>query len=200
MQDDIARLENQIFEMCLELQNMRAKRESEPVRNYTFVTEHGETDLLRLFGDKEGLFAIHNMGQSCRYCTLWADGLNGFLEHLESEFAVVLLSKDPPDVQRRLANNRKWRFNLASHAGGDYIREQTVVSDQDNSPGIVYYERRGDEIFVKNRATFGPNDLFCSIWPILGLAGRGTEGDWTPQFAYWSRPRKLEDGGQDIQD
>ena len=44
MQDEIARLEKPLFEMCLELQNMRAKRKSEHVRNYTFQTEHGETN------------------------------------------------------------------------------------------------------------------------------------------------------------
>ena len=45
--------------------------------------------------------------------------------------SVVLLSKESPEVQRRFANSRGWRFRLASHSGGDYIREQTVVAGQD---------------------------------------------------------------------
>ena len=56
---------------------------------YRFQTLSGEVSLLDLFAGRDVLFAIHNMGQACRYCTLWADGLNGFLPHLEDRFAVV---------------------------------------------------------------------------------------------------------------
>ena len=85
-----------------------------------FDTLDGRTSMRALFGDKDRLLLIHNMGQGCRYCTLWADGFNGFLPHLESVMSVVLVSKDPPDVQRAFANSRGWRFRLASHGGGDY--------------------------------------------------------------------------------
>jgi len=42
-------------------------------------------------------------------------------------------------------------------------------------------------------------DLYCSIWPFLGMAGM-TEADWTPQFKYWSRPQKMDDGGENLVD
>ncbi len=61
------------------------------------------------------------MGQGCRYCTVWADGFIGFLPHLENAMSVVLLSKDPPELQRRFANERGWRFRLASHDGGENV-------------------------------------------------------------------------------
>jgi len=35
-----------------------------------------------------------------------------------------------------------WRFNLASHGGGDYIREQTVMESADNMPGAAFVSRR----------------------------------------------------------
>jgi len=90
------------------------------VRNYTLTTIEGEVSLLDMFGVRDKLLLIHNMGQGCRYCTLWADGFNGFLPHLESIMSVVLVSKDPPEVQRNFANSRGWRFRLASHGGGEY--------------------------------------------------------------------------------
>jgi predicted dithiol-disulfide oxidoreductase (DUF899 family) len=65
------------------------------VKNYEFETLEGSVSLLELFAGKSKLFAIHNMGQGCRYCALWADGINSFLQHLENEFAVVFLSRDP---------------------------------------------------------------------------------------------------------
>jgi len=30
-----------------------------------------------------------------------------------------------------------WRFKLASHGGGDYISEQTVMEGADNMPGVI---------------------------------------------------------------
>ena len=56
----------------------------------------GETTLLDLFGDRDTLLAIHNMGQGCRYCTLWADGFNGLLPHLESAHVCSPSVERPP--------------------------------------------------------------------------------------------------------
>lgn len=170
-----------------------------PVKNYTFQTLDGSATLRDFFGDETRLFAIHNMGQGCRYCTTCADGINAFLPHLESEFAVVLLSKDPPEQQRRFANSRCWRFRMASHGGGDYIREQSVIPGQDNMPGMVCYVREGDQVLKMNSTVFGPGDLYCSIWHILSLAGIGEE-NCTPQYSYWKRPQKMDDGGLNILD
>ncbi len=196
---EIADLERQIYELTTQLNELRKASSGDPVRNYGFETLDGQTSLLDLFGESEKLLAIHNMGQGCRYCTLWGDGFNGFLPHLESALSVVLLSKDPPEVQRQFANARGWRFRLASHGGGDYIKEQSVIEGMDNMPGAVVYERDGDTITRKNACVFGPGDLYCSMWSLLGLAGMG-EAEWTPQYAYWRRPEKLDDGGENLID
>lgn len=202
MTTEIVQLEQQIFELTTKLNELRKSNSGEVVTNYVFDTQAGETNLVELFGDHDRLLAIHNMGQACRYCTLWADGLNGFLPHLESTMAVVLVSKDSPETQRTFANSRGWRFRLASHGGGDYAREQTVATVAEgstNMPGAVVYERKGDDIVRKNAVVFGPGDLYCSIWNILALAGL-SEDNWTPQFNYWRRPDVLEDGGENLLD
>jgi predicted dithiol-disulfide oxidoreductase (DUF899 family) len=195
----IIELERNIGELIAELNALRKTNPGTPVPNYTFATLTGQVTLLELFGGKDKLLAIHNMGQGCRYCTLWADGLNGLLAHLESALSVVLLSKDPPEVQRRFANARGWQFRLASHGGGAYIREQSVVNGDENFPGAVVYERDGDAILRKNSCVFGPGDLYCAMWSLLGLAGLG-EDEWTPQYTYWKRPVELDDGGLDVLD
>jgi len=196
---EIAELERQIFELTAKLNELRKSNLGDEVRDYAFAALNGEISLLELFGSNNHLLLIHNMGQGCRYCTLWADGFNGFLKHLESVMSVVLVSKDPPELQRQFANSRDWRFHLASHGGGDYIREQTVMEDADNMPGAVVYERDGDKITRKNSCVFGPGDIYCSMWSLLGLAGLG-EDDWTPQYAYWTRPEKMDDGGANLPD
>jgi predicted dithiol-disulfide oxidoreductase (DUF899 family) len=195
--NEIQELEHEIMEKVGKLNELRKNATPTPVKNYEFKTLDGKVSLIDLFAGKTRLFAIHNMGQGCRYCTIWADGLNAFLPHLESEFAVVLLSKDPPETQRVFANSRGWRFRMASHGGGGYIREQGVCEGEDNAPGIVCYQRKGDQILKLNASNFGPGDLFCSIWHILSLAGVG-EDAWTPQYSYWKRPQKMSDGGLNI--
>ena len=195
--NELIDLERQITELIQKLSVLRRANTPEEIPNYTFTTLNGETTLLDLFGDKDKLLMIHNMGQGCRYCTLWADGFNGLLTHLESVMSIVLVSKDPPETQRRFANSRGWRFHLASHGGGDYIREQTVVDGSDNVPGAVVYQRDGNKVLRKNNCTFGPGDIYCSMWSLLGLAGLG-EADWTPQYTYWRRPEKLDDGGANL--
>ncbi len=189
--------EKELFELTEKVAKLRRDTIATPVKNYVFQTEQGEVTLLELFGSRDILFLIHNMGQGCRYCTLWADGLNGFIPHLESQFAFTLVSKDNPLIQRQFANSRNWRFKLVSHGGGDYIKEQSVALDSGNAPGIVCYTRKGDEIFRKNSSQFGPGDEFCSQWNILSLAGL-TSKEWVPQFNYWKRPEKMDDGGQNL--
>ena len=196
---EISKVEQQIFELTAKLNELRKSGSGDEVRNYAFATISGETDLLSMFGDKKQLLLIHNMGQGCRYCTLWADGFNGFLKHLESVMSVVLVSKDSPELQRQFANSRDWRFRLASHGGGEYIREQTLMEGTENMPGAVVYERDGDKITRKNNCVFGPGDIYCSMWSLLGLAGL-SESDWTPQYAYWKRPEKMDDGGENLLD
>ena len=193
----ITELEQQIFQMTAELNQLRKDAPRQAVRNYAFDTLDGTVSLLDLFSGKDTLLAIHNMGQGCRYCTLWADGFNPFIPHLESVLSVVLLSKDSPATQRQFANARNWRFRTASHGGGDYIGEQTVMPGEANMPGAVVYERNGDTIYRKNAAVFGPGDLYCSMWNLLDLAGLGDAG-WTPQFNYWKRPAELDDGGANL--
>ncbi len=194
---ELMKMENELLQLTQKVATLRKESKPTPVRNYTFQDMDGEVTLLDLFGDKEILFLIHNMGQGCRYCTLWADGLNGFVQHLENEFALVMASKDSPQSQRQFSNSRGWRFKMVSHSGGDYIVEQTVMAGEINMPGIVCYLRKGDQIFRKNSSVFGPHDEFCSQWNILSLAGV-SEDEWTPQYQYWKRPEKMEDGGKNL--
>ena len=194
---EIAELEQQIADLTGKLNELRRQAPARPVPNYRFATLSGEVSLLDLFAGRERLLAIHNMGQGCRYCTLWADGFNGLLGHLEDAMAVVLLSKDAPAVQRNFANSRNWRFRLASHGGGGYIREQTVMRDQTNMPGAVVYERKGDQVLRRNSCVFGPGDLYCAMWSLLGLAGHGRSGVDAP-IPLLATPEQMDDGGENL--
>ena len=198
LEAEIKALEASLYEQTLALNELKKQRRGTPVPDYTFESLLGPVTLSQLFGAHDRLLVIHNMGQACRYCTLWGDGFNGFLPHLESALSVVLVSKDAPELQQTFAHSRGWRFRMASHRGTTYLEEQ-AVQGQGNYPGAVAYRREGEQIYRLGDAAFGPGDLYCSQWNLLGLAGL-TEADWTPQFRYWQRPAKLEDGGANLLD
>lgn len=193
------KLEYEIMQKAQQLAELRRRDPDVEVEDYSFRTADGAARLSELFADRDRLLVIHNMGQGCRYCTLWADGLNGVLDHLEDAMAVVLVSKDPPDLQRRMALDRGWRFRLASHGGGAYMDDQCAMGEHANFPGAAVYEKRNGSIVRRGRTAFGPGDLYCPVWHFLALAGVGADG-WTPQFHYWSRPQELDDGGENVRD
>lgn len=189
------KLEYEIMEKAQKLAELRRSEDDQAVPDYTFQTASGETCLSDLFAGRDRLLVIHNMGQGCRYCTLWADGINGVLAHLEDAMSVAMVSKDSPETQRRMALSRGWAFRMASHGGGAYMDEQCAMGESGNYPGAAVFERKGDKIVRRGRTYFGPGDLYSPVWHFLSLAGVGA-ADWTPQFHYWRRPEKLDDGGE----
>ena len=88
---------------------------------------------------------------------------------------------------------------LVIHGGGAYMVEQCKMMGYDNCPGAVVYELRDGKVYRRARTGFGPGDLYAPIWHLLALAGIGND-EWTPQFHYWSRPQKMDDGGQNLND
>lgn len=191
------KLEREIMEKSRRLATLRQAEGNIEIADYAFQTLNGEVCLSSLFDGRERLLMIHNMGQGCRYCTLWADGVNGVLQHLEDAMAVALVSKDPPEIQRRMALDRGWRFQLVSHGGGAYMTEQCAMGEHANFPGAAVYERKQGKLMRRGRTAFGPGDLYSPVWHFLALAGLSEE-DWTPQFHYWRRPDQLDDGGENV--
>lgn len=182
--DTVEQLEREIQDRITRLAALRKPAVPTPVKDYTFATLEGGVTLTGLFAGKDRLLAIHNMGAWCCYCTLWADGFNALLPHLESVCSVVLVSKDPPETQRAFALSRGWRFRMASHGGGEYIREQTAWAGHDNTPGLVTYVMHEGRPARLNSAALSPGYLYCPLWPMLGLLGIG-EQEFTPRFTYW---------------
>lgn len=193
------KLEYEIMQKAQQLAELRRAENGCETTDYAFQSLTGKLNLSDMFAGRDRLLVIHNMGQGCRYCTLWADGINGVLNHLEDAMAVVLVSKDPPETQRRMALDRGWKFQIASHGGGAYMTEQCAMGEHANMPGATIYERRDGKIMRRGQTMFGPGDLYSPLWHFLSLAGIGAT-DWTAQFNYWSRPAQLDDGGENVRD
>ncbi len=104
------------------MRSAQASIEPEEAQDYEFATPQGKARLSALFGDKDTLFVIHNMGTTCAHCTMWADGFNGVFEHLRDRAAFVVSSPDTPERQQSFAAGRGWKFPMVSIQGTKRLR------------------------------------------------------------------------------
>lgn len=172
---------------------MREMTDHSALDAFTFQTPDGEVSLESLFGDQDDLIVIHNMGVHCSYCTLWGDGLNGLLPHLENRAAVALCSPDAPDVQAAFAENRGWNFRMVSDTERTFTRAMGYardVEDEDGGtrtmvmPGFSTFTRDEDGTVRRvAHAPFGPGDAYCAVWHMMPLLEDGVDG-WQPKFEY----------------
>src|SRR5262245_42651035 len=106
---EIQAIEEQIRALKKKLTEARRRATPRRVADYDFRTAEGKPiKLSALFGGKPDLIVIHNMGQKCVYCTLWADGFNGVWRHLADRAALVVSSPDEPAAMKAFAQSRGW--------------------------------------------------------------------------------------------
>lgn len=184
-EDPIRVIERKIESLQEELVELRAKREPELVSNAMFDSPSGPISLATLFGDRDDMLVVHNMGRSCAYCTLWADGFSGMQAHLDSRAAFVVVSPDPVAAQIEFARSRGWKFRMVSDASKRFTDELGFLEPDGSCwPGISALYRDSDgQIYRKNRVVLGPFDPFCAAWHMFSLLRNGVN-DWEPRFAY----------------
>lgn len=182
----IEELEQQIRGLKKQLLEARKVLPRQEVEDYTFKRPDGsDVRLSQLFGDKKDLLVIHNMGRSCPYCTLWADGFNGFTRHFENRAGFALVSPDPVDVLRDFGASRGWKYTYLSGHDNDFAKQLGFHTETDGYwPGFSTFRKDDDgKIYRVGCAVFGPGDDYCSIWPMLDLFQDGPDG-WEPKYTY----------------
>jgi predicted dithiol-disulfide oxidoreductase (DUF899 family) len=179
----LAGYRRQIAEIRQRMRSAQAAVEPEEVEDYALATPGGPVRLSTLFGDKDTLFVIHNMGAGCTHCTLWADGFNGVLDHLRDRAAFVVSSPDAPAQQQRFAAGRGWRFPMVSTQGTSFAEDMGYRRDGRVWPGVSVFRRDGGRILRVADTGFSPGDDFCSVWHLLDLIPEGAAG-WRPRFSY----------------
>lgn len=183
--DKIVALEQEIKKKKKQLAELRKAATSEQVKDYIFSTLTGTKKLSDLFGDKEELILVYNMGKSCPYCTLWADGYNGLTEHLQNRAAFVVVSPDTPKVQDEFAKSRSWKFPLLSHENTSFAADMNMLTEKGGQkPGIsVFTKTSKGEINHFSNTEFGPGDNFCVMWDFIDMLPEGING-WGPKYNY----------------
>jgi len=149
------------------------------------ATDGSTVTLSSLFGDQSDLIIVHNMGRSCRWCTLWADGFRGITDHLNSRAAFALLTPDAPADAKAFAASRNWTFPVASYA--DSALAHTLGFEP--TPGQYYpgfsalHKNEDGSITRTGMSHFGPGDDYCPVWPMFDQLKDG-QNKWEPQYAY----------------
>jgi len=182
---EVAAVEEQIEKLRERLIQLRREAGAQTVKDYTFKDRDGQpVTLSSLFGDKDDLIIIHNMGKGCRYCTLWADGFIGVHQHFENRAGFALVSPDEPSVMKAFAEGRGWTFTTLSNHGGTFTADVGFEKDGKYSPGFSTFHRDADGTIQRvGYAYFGPGDDFCALWHMFDLLKDGANG-WEPQYRY----------------
>jgi predicted dithiol-disulfide oxidoreductase (DUF899 family) len=170
----LADYRRQIGDIREKMRDTLATVEPQEVDDYEFATIDGPVRLSELFGDRDDLILIHNMGSSCSYCTLWADGYNGIHRHVVARAAFAVSSPDRPDVQMKIAQSRGWQFPMVSHAGSTFAADMGYVSARGGwTPGVSVFKRAGGSIARVSDTGFSPGDDYCTLWHFFDLLPGG---------------------------
>jgi predicted dithiol-disulfide oxidoreductase (DUF899 family) len=168
----------QIASIRGQMRETLANVEPQEVKDYQLTSIDGPVRVSELFGDREDLIVVHNMGVSCSYCTLWADGYNGVHQYVVNRAAFVVSSPDSPTVQRKFAESRGWKFPMVSHAGSTFAADMGYVTEKGGwTPGVSVFKRDGDTLVRVSNTGFNPGDDFCTLWHLFDLLPGGI-GDW----------------------
>lgn len=170
---EIFALEQEIIEAQSKLDQLRQRRvRGEPVTDYELTAWDGSTARLSsLFGDKDQLILIHNMGMGCSYCTMWADGFAGLLPYLERVAAFVMVSPDDIETQKAGSAKRGWKFRMLSAKGTTLFDDMGFeLPDGCPWPGMsTLYKDESGQVRRHSLASFGPGDKFCPVFSFTEL-------------------------------
>lgn len=179
----IKKIENAMMQQKADLAKLRRKSKPQPVSDFILTTLDGsDVKISELFGKKSELILVHNMGSSCPYCTLWADGFNGLLPHLENRAAFVIETPEAPRAIKAFRKNRKWNFNMVSSKGSSFRKEMGYQNENgDVAPGVSTFVKKGSKIYRVADTEFGPGDNYCPAWDLFDLLPKK---NWNAKFRY----------------
>lgn len=163
--DDLKRQRDEIEKKILALKQAQPKRE---IQDYVLKDVNGkDAKLSELFGAKDVLIAVQNMGRACEVCGIYGDELNGALKHLTAESAFIVVSSDDAETNRKTAAEHGWSFGLYSGKDSAFSKDLGFVGEKGPMPGFSVLQRKDGKILVHAQANFFQGDHVSGVLGIL---------------------------------
>lgn len=175
IENELKNIEQKIEEMRKKRIELNSKLAAMDVKDYTLRDRDGkDVKLSEMFGEKDHLILIHNMGKGCPYCTMWADGFKDTYKEIEKKASFVLVSPDKPEVHKEFAEAHGWNYRSYSANGTDFIFDMGYDFIKEGKhnywPGVSVFEKDDNgKIRRVAKDYFGPGDFYCNIWHFLDL-------------------------------
>ncbi|HOH98396.1 MAG TPA: DUF899 family protein [Candidatus Cloacimonadota bacterium] len=186
IEKQITALEQEIIQKKQDLYKLKKTMPSFELQDYELIQRDGsKIRLSELFGTKDQMILVHNMGASCPYCTLWADGFKGIHKHLEDQAAFVISTPDAPEAMDRFASSRDWQFKVVSTSSCTLKKDLGFELENGSYyPGVSTLFKDSDgKIWHVAKAFFGPGDDFCALWYFFDML-KEPDPDWVPKYSY----------------
>ena len=173
-------------------------------KEYRFQTCEGEKTLGDLFGSNSQLIVQHFMfgpdwEAGCTSCSFWADGFDGFIEHLAHRDAMLVAVSNAPLAKLDAYKERMgWSFPWVSSEGNDFNQDFAVTFKKDElesgnpvynfgsssfpvteAPGISIFHKPDTDTVVHSYSTYGRGlDMMNAAYHYMDLLPKGRdEGD-----------------------
>ena len=161
--------------------------EKEKIDNHSLINSEGKkVTLIELFADKDELLLVHNMGESCPYCHLWAHGLNGLVNHIKNRVNFFVVSPDNYAIQNKIKIERGYSFDMLSAEGSAFTKELNFYDEKNDFhlPGFSTFKKEADgSIYRSGMDYFGPFDLYNPTWHMFELLPKAVN-NWQPRINY----------------
>ena len=158
-----------------------------------------DTRLSELFAPvQDSLILVHFMyapdwEQGCPMCSMWADGYDGAIPHLNQSVNLAVTARAGLEKLRAWAGTRGWRnLRLLSTLDNTFTADFGMEPGGSQMPGISVFKKEavgsGDLAQVRHVYTCGAvmgegeyrgMDLLSPVWHFLDLLPQG-RGDWNP--------------------
>ncbi|MDJ0948804.1 MAG: DUF899 family protein [Alphaproteobacteria bacterium] len=212
--DELLEAEFALIEQCERVAELRRRLPMARPVETDYVFREGPADLGRnqpadffdtrlsaLFADgADSLIVAHLMfgpgnALPCPMCSMWLDGYNAVVPHLEQHAGFAVVAKAEIGKLREFARGRGWsRLRLLSSHDNSFNRDFRVEGeDGTQRPGVSVFRRGGDgaiQHFYTSEAILRRSrgiDLLSPVWNFLDLLPAG-RGDWYPAHDYMPGP------------
>ncbi len=133
----------------------------------------------------------------CPMCTMWLDGLNGVVDHLDQRLDFVVVAAAEIDQLRAHARDRGWDKLRLLSASGSTFKYDTGSEDAEGNQGSTFSVfGRDDDGTLFHSYSAHPQwsetdyqrglDLMSPVWNMFDLTPQG-RGDWYAGLSYEPR-------------